>query len=97
LVRKEQAWEWREEQEKVFRELKEVFTMKLVLVIPDLDKEMQVEADASDYATGGVLLVKSEDGKWRLVAFISKLLSLTEQNYKIHNKKMLAVIRCLES
>jgi len=63
LVRKEQAWEWREEQEKVFRELKEVFTMKLVLVIPDLDKEMQVEADASDYATGGVLLVKSEDGK----------------------------------
>ena len=63
LVRKEQAWEWREEQEKVFRELKEVFTMELVLVIPDLDKEMQVEADASDYATGGVLLVKSEDGK----------------------------------
>jgi len=31
------------------------------------------------------------------VVFISKLLNATERNYKIHNKKMLAVIRCLES
>jgi len=57
---------------------------------------MRVEADASDYATGGVLLTKCEDGKWRPVAFISKLLNTTEQNYKSHNKEMLAVIRCLE-
>ena len=33
----------------------------------------------------------------RPVAFISKLLSNTEQNYKIHNKKILAVVRCLEA
>ena len=57
---------------------------------------MRVEADASDYATGGVLLTKCEDGKWRPVAFISKLLNAMEQNYKIHNKEMLAIIRCLE-
>jgi len=31
------------------------------------------------------------------VAFISKSLNATEQNYKIHNKEMLAVIRCLEA
>ena len=30
------------------------------------------------------------------MAFISKSLNATEQNYKIHDKKMLAVIRCLE-
>jgi len=33
------------------------------LAIPDLNKEMRVEADASDYATKGVLLTKYEDGK----------------------------------
>jgi len=64
-----------------------------VLVVPDLDKEMRVEANISDYATGGVLSVKEEDGRWRLVAFISKLLNDTERNYKIHDKEMLAVIR----
>jgi len=30
------------------------------------------------------------------VAFISKSLNITEQNYKIHDKEMLVVIRCLE-
>jgi len=58
---------------------------------------MRVEADASDYMTGGVLSTKCKDGKWRPVAFISKLLNTTEQNYEIHNKEMLAVIRCLEA
>jgi len=58
---------------------------------------MRVEADASDYATGGVLSMKYEDGKWRLVALISKSLNATERNYEIYDKEMLAVIRCLET
>jgi len=58
---------------------------------------MRVEADASDYATGGVLSVKCEDGKWRPAAFISKSLNTTERNYEIYDKEMLAVIRCLEA
>jgi len=74
-----------------------VFTTEPVLAIPDIDREMRVEADASDYAIGGVLSMKCEDGKWILVAFISKSLNTMEQNYKIHDKEMLAVIRCLEA
>jgi len=70
--------------------------MKPVLAAPDLNKEFRVEADASNYTTGGVLLIKCSDEKWRPVAFIFKSLSNTERNYEIHNKKMLAVIRCLE-
>ena len=73
------------------------FTTEPILAIPDIDREMRVEEDVSDYVTGGVLLTKCEDGKWRLVAFISKLLNTTKQNYKIHDKEMLAVIRCLEA
>ena len=73
-----------------------MFTIKPVLVVPDLDKEFRVEADASNYATGGVLSIKCSDKMWRPVAFISKSLSDTERNYKIHNKEMLAVVRCLE-
>jgi len=46
-----------------------------VLVTPDLDKEMRVEADASDFAMGGVLSMKCEDEKWRPVAYISKSLN----------------------
>jgi len=70
---------------------------KLVLVTPDLDKEFRVEANTLNYATRGVLLMKCSDNLWRPVAFISKSLSDTERNYEIHDKKMLAVIRCLEA
>jgi len=69
---------------------------KPVLVAPDLDKEFRVEADASNYTTREVLSMKCSDEKWRLVTFISKSLSDIEQNYEIHDKEMLAVIRCLE-
>ena len=97
LVRKEQKWKWKKEQEEAFGKLKAVFTTEPVLAIPDIDREMRVEVDASDYATGRVLSTKCEDRKWRPVAFISKLFNTTEQNYKIHNKEILAVIRCLEA
>jgi len=69
---------------------------KPVLVAPDLDKEFRVEADASNYATRGVLSMKCSDNMWKPVAFISKSLSDTERNYEIHDKEMLAIIRCLE-
>jgi len=67
-----------------------------VLVAPGLDKEMRVEADASEYTTGGVLSMKCEDEKWRPVAFISKLLNEMERNYEIHDREMLAIVRCLD-
>ena len=74
-----------------------VFTTEPILAIPEIDREMRVEADASDYAIGEVLSTKCEDGKWRPMVFISKSLNATEQNYKIHDKEMLTVIRCLEA
>jgi len=66
-------------------------------VAPNLNKEFRVEADASNFATGGVLSIKCEDNKWRPVTYISKSLNETERNYEIHDKEMLAVIRCLEA
>ena len=77
--------------------MKKAFILEPILVVPDLDREMQMEADISDYATREVLSVKYEDGKQRPVVFISKLMNSTERNYKIHNKKILAVIRYLET
>ena len=41
--------------------------------------------------------IKCEDNKWRPVEYISKSLNKTERNYEIHDKEILAVIRCLEA
>jgi len=97
MMRKEIKWSWREKQQKAFEELKERFMTEPILGTPDLDKEIRVEMDVSDFTTGGVLLMKYEDKRWRPVAYISKLLNETERNYEIHNKEMLAIIQCLEA
>ena len=77
--------------------MKERFTTEPVLVTSDLDKEMRVEVDASDFVTGEVLSMKCKDEKWRPVAYISKLLNKAERNYEIHDKEMLVIIQCLEA
>jgi len=56
-----------------------------------------IEANSLDFATGAVLSQQSTtDGKWHPVVFYSKSLSSVEQNYEIHDKEMLAIIRTLE-
>ena len=97
MMRKETKWNWEERQQKVFEKLKKRFTIELVLVTPNLDKEMRVEVDVSDFSMGGVLSMKCKDKRWRPVAYISKLLNKARRNYEIHNKEMLAIIRCLEA
>jgi len=97
IVKKDKKWEWTEKQERAFRELKKRFTEEPVLAAPDLDKKMQMEVDASNYATSGVLSMECEDKLWRLVAFLSKSLNKTERNYEIHDKEMLVIIRGLEA
>jgi len=96
LTRKEEKWRWGDKQQTAFDQLKKVFTSRPLLVTPDLDRKLRVEADASNFATGGILSIKCEDSKWKLVAYISKLLNETERNYEIHDKEMLVVIQCLE-
>ena len=61
LMRKDVKWQWGVEQQKAFDELKRVFTTKPVLAALDLDKEFRVEANVSNYATGGVLSIKCSD------------------------------------
>ena len=73
------------------------FTIEPILVAPDLDKKMRMEVDISDYTTEEVLSIKYTDGKWRLVAYLSKSLKETEYNYEIYDKEMLAVMRELKT
>ena len=80
----------------MFETLKKRFIIKLILVAPDLDKKMRIEIDVSNYAMEEVLSIKYVDRRWRLVAYLLKLLNEIEQNYETHDKEILAVIRELE-
>ena len=72
-------------------------TTALILASPQDSEPFYIEADSSDFAFGAILSQQLPgEEKWHPVAFYSKSLSLVERNYKIHDKKMLAIIRALE-
>ena len=82
LTRKNVKWQWGKEQQKAFNKLKGIFTTRPVLAASDLDKEFRIEADASNYATGGVLSMKCSNKLWRPITFIFKSLSDTVSSRK---------------
>ena len=61
LIRKDVKWRWEGEKQAAFDKLKKAFTTRPVLAAPNLDKELRVEADVSNYATRGVLSIKCSD------------------------------------
>jgi len=73
-----------------------VTTAPVLVSLQDLEP-FCIEANSSDFASRAVLSQRlPREKKWRFVTFYSKSLSLVEQNYEIHDKKMLAIIHTLE-
>ena len=73
--------------------LKNKVTSAPVLRSPELDKQFEVEVDASGYAIGAVLLQHKEDGKKHPIAYYSATLNAAERNYDIYELKYLAIHR----
>jgi len=63
-----------------------------ILMMVDTTKELCVELDASDFATG-----KCNDDKWHPCAYLLKSLNDVEWNYDTHDKEMLGIMRALKS
>ena len=78
-TRKNMKQNWRKRQQKKFEKLKKRFITELVLVILNLNKEIRVKMDILDFAIEGVLSIKYEDEKWRLVTYISKSLNKVKE------------------
>lgn len=90
LLKKTKAWEWSEQCQRAFDDLKQAMMEEPVLVLPDYSQPFEVHTDASDFAIGGVLM----QGKHPL-AFESRKLNETERRYTVQEKEMTAIIHCL--
>ncbi|KAF9696002.1 hypothetical protein EKO04_006265 [Ascochyta lentis] len=96
LTGKNATFEWGEPQQRAFDAMKAAFTREPALANFDPDLETVLECDASGWATGGVLSQYGKDKVLRTVAYFSAKNSKAEVNYTIHDKEMLAVIKCLQ-
>ena len=95
MTKKDIEWNWTSRQEEAFNKLKERVTSEPVLAHPELDKQFEVEVDASGFALGAVLLQKKDDGKKHPIAYYSSTLNAAERNYDIYELEYLAIHRAM--
>ena len=89
---------WTPEAQKTFESLKKSFISAPILTQFDPEKETRLKADSSDYAARGALLQKGiSDGIWHPVVYYSKKHAPVKNNYEIHNKELLVIIRYLKA
>ena len=96
LTHKDRRFSWSLEADAAFQRLKAIFTSAPALAQFDFDRETRIETDSSGWCIGGTLQQLADNGLWVPCAFFSKKNNPAECNYEIHDKELLAIIRCLE-
>ena len=97
LTCKDVVFNFGDKEKALFETLKAAFTTAPVLQYPDQDCEFCLETDTSEFTVGGVISAKCDDGKFRPVAYMLHSMTPPEQNYPIHDKEMLAIIKATEA
>ncbi|QRW25742.1 Retrotransposable element Tf2 protein [Rhizoctonia solani] len=96
LVKKDTPWQWSTKEQEAFQGLKDTITNALVLCHADPSKPYFLETDASGAALGSILSQRQEDGWLHPLGFLSESFKGAKQNYDMHNKELLAIIRSFE-
>lgn len=60
------------------------------------DYETMLETDSSDRVVLAVLSQKERDELWHPIAYFTKTMNSAENNYAIHDKELLAIIRAFK-
>ncbi|KAK9084493.1 hypothetical protein Scep_030964 [Stephania cephalantha] len=92
LTKKDVRFDWSEECEQAFCELKWRLTSAPLLTLPEPGKTLTVYTDASSIGLGCVLM---QDG--RPVAYLSRRLRPHEGNYPVHDLELAAVVFALKA
>ena len=81
LLKKDREWKWGPIEEAAFQDMKQCLVSQPCLAHYDSNLPLVVAADASAVAIGAVLAHRGPDGRDQPIAFASKKLNATEQNY----------------
>ena len=85
-------FQWGGKQHKAFNTLKEKISTEPVLALPNLQRPFEIETNASDYATGVVLM---QHGK--PICYHSKTFNYVVMNYPTYGKELYALLQSVKN
>ena len=94
LTRKDVPFRWGEEEQRAFAILKERLVTAPILIFPDFDKPFHLFTDASNEGLGAALM-QNVEGKYKPVAYASRMMNKSERNYSTTDREMLAIVWAL--
>ena len=96
LLKKGVKWSWNDDLERVFNEIKLLFSSFVLLNYPEIDKPFYLQTDAGDVALGAVLFQLHADGNPCPIIYASRTLKGAELAYYTTEKELLAIIWALQ-
>jgi hypothetical protein len=91
LLEKNKDFEWTDECQASFHELKKRLTSAPVSILPDLTKKFDIYCDVSHQGLGCVLMQGGQ-----VVSYASRQLRNHEENYPTHDLELAAVVHALK-
>jgi hypothetical protein len=91
LFEKNKAFQWIEECQTSFEELKKRLTSALVLIPPNLTKKFNIYCDASRQGLACVLMQEGQ-----VVCYASRQLGKHDEKYPTHDLELAAVVHALK-
>ncbi|RFN44866.1 pol polyprotein, partial [Fusarium flagelliforme] len=96
LTKKDTKFIWHDKAQQAFEKLRDAILSEPVLIIFDPKKEIELETDSSDFALGGQIGQRDDQGVLHPIAFYSHKLHGAELNYPIYDKEFLAIVNCFK-
>ena len=96
LTKKDRKFEWTNDPQQSFDNIKKKFMEEPVLMMPDHKRPFQIESDTSKVATGAVLTQLDPNGNQHPVTFLSQTFTNTERQYEIYDRELLGIIQALK-
>ena len=92
LLKKETKWKWGKDENNSFNRLKDAICAEKVLKRYDPNSELVLQTDASGVGVGAAILQYNENGFLQPIAYASRILNKSENNYPQIERELLAVV-----
>lgn len=92
LIKKGKVWQWGDDQQQAFEQIKKCFLEDIIIKYPDFERPFFLATDASGTHVGAELYQIDDEDRHCTIGFTSRTLNAAERNYYTTERELLAIV-----